>query len=206
MPGEPVRPRVYVAGSAATPESTALAREVIALCRMAGWPVTFDWTETEAKQRWTTERGALGMDELRAVERADLVIVLPGRLGTAFEMGVAIAHRKPVYLFALEDMTPTADAWDALPFAHLPYVHRFPLRRGPGFDPVSIIEAVDTEHRKRLAEAAERAGRFVQDVTPVRVDVMPDGTFNVTWREAVKETAEQTLKALRWRYEPGGKS
>jgi hypothetical protein len=185
--GEPVRPRVYVAGSAATPESTALAREVIALCRMAGWPVTFDWTEDEARKRATTERGALGLDELRAVERADLVIVLPGRLGTAFEMGVAIAHRKPVYLFHLEDMTPTADAWDALPFAHLPYVHRFPLRRGPGFDPVSIIEAVDAEHRKRLAEAAERGRHFVGAVTPVRVEVLMDGSFDVTWREVAGE-------------------
>lgn len=196
MPGEPVRPRVYVAGSAATPESIKLAQDVIGMCLLVGWTVTYDWTTDESKRRWSTERAALGLDELRAVERADLVIVLPGRLGTAFEMGVAVALRKPVYLLHLDNLTPTADAWDALPFAHLPFVHRIPLRRGPDFDPapVGIVEAVARAHEQRLKEAAERGRRFVQDVEPVRVQVQADGTFDVTWREAVKDTAEERSK------------
>lgn len=191
-----MRPRVYVAGSAATPESVKLAQDVMGMCRLAGWIVTYDWTTDESKRRWSTERGALGMDELRAVERADLVIVLPGRLGTAFEMGVAVALRKPVYLLHLDNLTPTSDAWDALPFAHLPFVHRIPLRRGPDFDPapVGIVEAVARAHEQRLKDAADRAHRFVQDVTPARVEVLADGSFDVTWRETVRDTAEERSK------------
>lgn len=61
---------------------------------------TYDWTLNEKPANLERLR-SIGLDEQKAVQEADIVIVLlPGGKGTHVELGMALAHNKPVFLYS----------------------------------------------------------------------------------------------------------
>lgn len=80
--------------------------------------ITFAWWEVE---QWRDVRHAIitGMKEIKAVRDADAVLTfLPGGKGTHVELGVALAHKKPVVIFSA-DRAQLEFAEQSCPFYHL---------------------------------------------------------------------------------------
>ena len=128
----PSRPlRVYVAGSAENDQTVALAKDVADALEARGLIVPFRWTDESVREAYFRgDLAGVGRAEMDAVLSADLLVVLPGRLGTAMEMGMAIARQIPIYLFVMDDLTPTSCSWRAVPFVHLPIVQRHTIAEG----------------------------------------------------------------------------
>lgn len=69
----------------------------------AGHTITFDWTKIPADPKRglleSSELDELALKEVLAVENCDVLIaLLPGRIGTYVEIGIALAHNKPIIL------------------------------------------------------------------------------------------------------------
>lgn len=91
--------RIYIATSKG---NKAQQRDVATWLASMGWEQTYDWT-THRNLGPTDGFDAVAREligeELRAVERADVVVVLlPGGPGTHVELGAALAWRKPVFV------------------------------------------------------------------------------------------------------------
>jgi len=85
-------------------ENIEIAREVIAALESAGMQCTYDWTKSTYGGMIYTEEE----QEVRGVKNADFMIcVLPGGKGTHVELGIAIAEKVPIYLYA-----PSNDYYD----------------------------------------------------------------------------------------------
>jgi nucleoside 2-deoxyribosyltransferase len=80
------------------------ARKVMRRLKAAGHTITFDWTQAE---RLTTDmhRSAKAQADAQGVWGADaLIVVWPGRYGTATEIGIAIAAGISVYVLGEPDV------------------------------------------------------------------------------------------------------
>lgn len=106
--------RVYVASSFLNKDAV---RKAEATLREAGFEVTSQWVNHETAQGDPVELRQQGEIDLSDLLHADVLLVLwPGRLGTASEIGVAIGAEVPIYI--IKDDAPID-----MPFAYLPEVH-----------------------------------------------------------------------------------
>lgn len=159
--------RVYVAGSAASDETIKLANDVADELLRRGFEVPFRWTASGVRDLYRRGRlDVVGRMEHRAILQADLVVALPGRLGTAMEIGIAVGLGTPVHLFVVDDLSPASSAWLGVPFIHA----GTPVRNGDrdamwccdptsgwarvfvhkvsAIDPAAVVDAV----QRRMAE------------------------------------------------------
>lgn len=110
---------VYVAGSAESVETRKLADDVADALEAQGLRVPFRWTATDVRAHYLAGRlDLVGQMERLAIRDADLLVVLPGRLGTAIELGIAIGSGKPAAVFVVDDLSPRSSSWLAVPFVH----------------------------------------------------------------------------------------
>lgn len=86
----------YIASSFQNkPHVQAIATEL----KNYGYEHTYDWTKNE-KAVSLDDLASIGEAELQAVKRADfLIVLLPGGKGTHVELGIALGHNIPVYLY-----------------------------------------------------------------------------------------------------------
>jgi hypothetical protein len=95
----------YLASSAESPKSVSRATAYIKILEGLGWECTFNWTLEEDKLiRAIIEKDDSVIGVYRelckmGVHNAEVVIgLLPGRLGTHWELGLADAWNKPIVL------------------------------------------------------------------------------------------------------------
>lgn len=114
---------VYVASSLL---NAARVKEFIKRFQGKGVQTTYDWTIHAGGQIYGGEElTKIALAEEQGVWDADLLFcVLPGRVGTFIEFGMALAYTKathkikPIVLLDEENSRPTS-------FYHLPNVHKF---------------------------------------------------------------------------------
>lgn len=82
----------------------AEARKVMRKLKAAGHTITFDWTRKE-RVSTTAQKAAKAQADAQGVWDADaLVVVWPGRYGTATEIGIAIAAGISVFVVGEPDV------------------------------------------------------------------------------------------------------
>ena len=87
-----------------------------------GWQLTYDWTLNERADT-AEELQRIGLLEKVAIEDSKLVlIVLPGGKGTHVELGLAIAGKKKIILYAPDHKI--MDAEFSTTFYHLPEIEK----------------------------------------------------------------------------------
>lgn len=115
---------VYIAGKT---HDYLRVREVQELMKSHGWSVTHDWTRTVEVVGADHEHGITEQQEqeissldLRGTYEASLVVALghPRICGTIFELGLATAWNKPVWLVDW-DAAPRSVFWSLPNFTHL---------------------------------------------------------------------------------------
>lgn len=90
-------PSAYVAS---TITNAQRVQGIQALLRSMGFTITYDWTEHGSVMLETADiMQRVAQAEINGVLSADvLVVVLPGGKGTHVELGMALAHNKPVFI------------------------------------------------------------------------------------------------------------
>jgi len=93
--------RIFVASSYLNKRK---ARQAMEWFRIRGHTITFDWTRPErGKTAWYLRKKALA--DFNGVMDADLLVVIwPGRLGTATEIGIALGKGIPVIIVGQPDV------------------------------------------------------------------------------------------------------
>jgi len=88
--------KIYVASSFLNKDA---AREMQDLLKRYGHEITYDWTQHPSSTDWGIFREECKKDLQGIVDADALVVVLPGRLGTASELGIALALDKLVFVW-----------------------------------------------------------------------------------------------------------
>ncbi|WEG14427.1 nucleoside 2-deoxyribosyltransferase [Pullulanibacillus sp. KACC 23026] len=100
----------YVASSFRNKEAVHYVADQL---KRLGLHQTYDWT-IHADSRGTLsveELKQIGEQEMQAVGEADFIVaLLPGGKGTHVEIGMALALRKPLFLYSLDDAIDHVEA------------------------------------------------------------------------------------------------
>lgn len=109
--------RFYLASSLDNVSNVRHATEQMVL---AGYIKTYDWT-THGRVQGLKELKSIAEKELKGVVDADfLVLLMPAKLGSHVELGVALSLGKPVYLIE------NGIEYEEKSFYNLPNVSRYP--------------------------------------------------------------------------------
>ena len=91
--------KVFVSSSRANRE---LARRVIDTFVEKGWEITFNWTDDTVQREEYSEAQmrALSYNLMHGIDTCErYVLLLPGGINSHVELGIALALRKPVWIF-----------------------------------------------------------------------------------------------------------
>ncbi|AIC93491.1 nucleoside 2-deoxyribosyltransferase [Shouchella lehensis] len=89
--------RFYLASSFRNVEAV---RMLATSLKKLGYTQTYDWTQHQRASE-VHELKAIGELEKQAVERADLfILLLPAGKGSHVELGLALAHHKPILIYS----------------------------------------------------------------------------------------------------------
>ena len=80
------------------------ARAVMGILKKAGHEITFDWTKPEKIQTVAQRARKAERDEQGVTEAERLVVVWPGRVGTATEIGIALGQGKKIHILGSPDL------------------------------------------------------------------------------------------------------
>lgn len=142
-------------------ENAAGHREIRDRLLQMGWACSYDWTVHGSVQREGKERIAeVARMEEAGVRSADIVIVLlPGGRGTQAELGMAIALRKPIFIFADPEHGFFAQDERTCAFYHAPTVHQIEGAAKGSFD--RLLAHMNT--RRSVADAILAAHDYRRD-------------------------------------------
>ena len=91
--------KVFVSSSRANREQ---ARRLIDMFIDRGWEITFNWTDDSLRQNeyTTAQMQALATNLMHAIDTCErYALLLPGGINSHVELGIALALRKPIWIF-----------------------------------------------------------------------------------------------------------
>ena len=117
--------KVFVSSSRANRD---MARRTIDTFIERGWEITLNWTDDAFRQSeyTTAQMQSLATNLMHAIDTCErYVLILPGGINSHVELGIALALRKPIWIFNAGEFSMSEDDPLACAFYFAPGVKLF---------------------------------------------------------------------------------